>query len=92
VVAFLAVVVFLEETLGVAVFLTVGFEAAFPAAFLGATALLGLSVTSLEVVLFGFSVEVLFTALTIVFLGFSPVEAGFLVVELVFLAEVGFLF
>lgn len=47
VVIFLAVAVFLEEILGVTVFLTTGFEIAFPLDFLGAAAFLGLSAASL---------------------------------------------
>lgn len=93
VVDFLVVVAFFEETLGVAVFLTVGFDATFPIGFLGATVFLGLSVVSLEVVFLGFSAGDFFTAFAVVFLGFSPVEDGFLVVvEVVFLVEAGFLF
>jgi len=90
VVAFLDAVAFLEETLGVAAFLVTGLEATFPPAFFDG-AFLGLSVTSLGVA-FEPSVDDFFTALVVGFLGFSLVEDGFLVVELVFLAEGGFLF
>jgi len=84
------VVAFFEETLAVAVFLTVGFVAAFPLGFLGATVFLGLSAAALEVV---FPVAGFFTAFVVVFLGFSPVEDGFLVVVgVVFFVEAGFLF
>jgi len=89
-VVFLVGVIFFEETLGVAVFLTVGFEAAFPLGFLGAVVFLGLSAASLGDVL---PVVGFFIALAVVFLGFSPVEEGFLVVaEVTFLVEAGFLF
>ena len=89
---FLVVVVFFEETLGVAVFLTAGFEAVLPLDFLAATVFLDLSAASLEAVFLLFSVAGFFTAFVVVFLGFSPVEAGFLVVVEVFLVEAGFLF
>ena len=86
---FLVVVVFFEETLGVAVFLTVGFEAGFkvvlPLAFFGAAVFLGLSAASL-------GVDGFFTTLAVAFLGLSLVEDGFLVVVGVFLVEAGFLF
>ena len=92
-VVFLVVVAFFEETLGVAVFLIVGFELALPLGFLGAAVFLGLSAASLDVVFLGFSVDGFFTTFAVVFLGFSPVEDGFLVVaEVVFLVEGGFLF
>jgi hypothetical protein len=92
-VVFLAAVAFLEETLGVAVFLTVGFEAGLPLGFLGVVAFLGLSATSLDVAFFEFSAAGFFTTFAVAFLGFSLVEDGFLVViEVVFLADAGFLF
>ena len=87
------VVVFFEETLGVAVFLTVGFDVALPLGFLDAVVFLGLSATSLEVAFLGFSADGFFTTFAAVFLGFSVVEDGFLAVaEVVFLVEAGFLF
>jgi len=82
------VVVFFEETLGVAAFLTVGFKAAFALDFLSAVAFLGFSIVSLEVA-FVLSVADFFAA---VLLGLSPVEDGFLTVATLFLAEAGFLF
>ena len=88
---FLVVVVFFEETLGVAVFLTVGLEAALPLGFLGVAVFLGLSAASLETVFLAFSADGFFT-FAVVFLGFSLVEDGFLMVEVVFLVEAGFLF
>jgi len=92
VVLFLVVMVFLEETLGVAVFLTVGFEAALPLGFLGAAVFLDLSTVSLEVVFLGFSAVDFFTTFVVVFLGLSLLEDGFFVVVLLFLTEAGFLF
>jgi hypothetical protein len=93
VVVFLVTVVFLEETFGVAVFLTAGFEAVFPLGFLGATVFLGLSVTSLGAAFLRFSVAGFFTAFAVVLLGLSPAEDGFLVaIEVVFLTGAGFLF
>jgi len=68
---FLVVVVFLEETFGVAVFLTVGFEAAFTVCFLVVVLFLDFSAASLEVVF----LDLLATPLEVVFLEFS--EAGF---------------
>jgi len=89
-VVFLVAVAFFEETLGVAVFLTVGFETALPLGFLGVAVFLGSSAASLGVV---FPVAGFFADFVVVFLGFSPVEDGFLVVvEVVFLVEAGFLF
>jgi len=84
VVVFLVVAVFLEETLGMAVFLIMGFETAFPLGFLGAEVFLALSAVSLEVVFF--------TGFAVVLLDFSLVEDGFLVVVVLFLVEGGFLF
>ena len=92
-VVFLVVGVFFEETLGVAVFLTVGLEVAFPVGFLGAADFLDLSAASLEVTFLGFSTEGFFATFAVVFLGFSLVEDGFLVAaEVVFFVEAGFLF
>lgn len=86
-------VVFFEETLVVAVFLTVGLEATFPLGFLDVTVFLGLSAASLEAVRLEFSATGFFTAFAVVFLGFSLVEDGFLMVaEVIFLAKAGFLF
>ena len=84
-------VVFFEETLVVAVFLTVGLEATFPLGFLDVTVFLGLS--ALEAVRLEFSATGFLTAFAVVFLGFSLVEDGFLMVaEVIFLAKAGFLF
>jgi hypothetical protein len=83
----------LEETFGVAVFLTAGFGAAFTLGFLGVAVFLGLSVVSLEVVFLVFSVADFFTVLAaVVFFGFSLVEDGFFVVVTLLLVEAGFLF
>lgn len=81
------VIVFFEETLGVAAFLTTGFEDAFALVLLGAVVFLGFSVVSLDVA-FELSTAGFFTA----FLGLSLVEDGFLVVVTFFLVEGGFLF
>jgi len=89
---FLVVTVFFEETLGVAVFLTVGFEAALPVGFLGAVVFLDLSAASLEGAFLGFSTDGFFTTFAVVFLGFSLVEDGFLVAAVAFFVEAGFLF
>jgi len=92
-VVFLVVAAFFEETLGVAVFLTVGFEVALPVDFLGAAVFLDLSAVSLDVVFLGLSLDGFFATFAIVFLGFSLVEDGFFVVaEVVFFVEAGFLF
>lgn len=88
VVVFFAVI-FFEETLGVVVFLIVGFEGAFALDLLDAVAFLTFSVVPFEAVL-ECSVAELFTALA--FLGLSLVEAGFLTVLALFLLEAGFLF
>jgi len=90
---FLVVAVLFEGTLGVAVFLTVGFDVDLPLGFLGAAAFLGLSDASLEDAFLVLSVDGFFTTFAAVFLGFSLVEDGFLVAaEVVFLVETGFLF
>lgn len=92
-VVFLVVAVFFEETLGVAVFLTVGFEAALPVGFLDAAVFLDLSAASFEIAFLGFSRDDFFTVFAVVFLDFSLVEDGFLVVtEVAFFVEAGFLF
>ena len=99
---FLVVVVFLEETFGVAVFLTAGLEATFTLCFLVVVLFLDLSAASLEVVFLGLSTVALvflefseagfFTTLdAVVFFGFSPVEDGFLAVAMVLLGGAGFL-
>lgn len=91
--AFLVVVAFLEETLGVAVFLTVGFEAALTLDLLDAEIFLALSAASLEAILLELSEAGFFTAFaTAVFFGFSLVDDGFFVVVVLLLVEVGFLF
>lgn len=82
------VMAFFEETLGVAAFLTVGFEVAFVLDFFGATVFLDFSTVAL-VVAFELSAADFFA---VVLLGFSPVEDGFLVVVTLFLVEAGFLF
>jgi hypothetical protein len=82
-------VVFFEETLGVAVFLTTGFEGAFALDFLDAVALLSFSVVSFDAAL-ELSVAVLLAAFA--FLGLSLEEAGFLTVLALFLLEAGLLF
>lgn len=93
VVVFLVAVVFLEETFGVAVFLTAGFEAVFPLGFLDVTVFLGLSATSLGGAFLRFSVAGFSTAFAVILLDFSPAEDGFLVaIGVVFLAGAGFLF
>lgn len=84
------VIVFFEETLGVAAFLTTGFEDAFALVLLGAVVFLGFSVVSLDVA-FELSTAGFFTAF-VAFLGLSLVEDGFLVVVTFFLVEGGFLF
>jgi len=87
-------VVLLEETFGVAVFLTAGFGAVFTLGFLDVAVFLGLSAVSLEVVFLVFSVAVFFTALVaVVFLGFSPEDDGFFVVAtLLLVGAAGFSF
>lgn len=82
-------VVFFEETLGAAVFLTVGFEGAFVLDFLDAVVFLSFSVVSFDTVL-ELSVAELLAAFA--FLGLSLAEAGFLTVLALFLPEAGFLF
>lgn len=81
-------VVFLEETLGVAVFLTVDFEAIFPLGFLDTAVFFGLSAASLELVFLELSVADFLVALAaVVFFGLSAAS-----LELVFLevSVVGF--
>lgn len=77
---FLAVVVFLEETFGVAVFLAAGLGAAFTLDFT-------------DVAVLVFLVAGFFTALAVVvFFDFSPAEDGFLdVVALLWAEAAGFL-
>ena len=82
-------VVFFEETLGAAVFLTVGFEGAFVLDFLDAVVFLSFSVVSFDTVLELSVVELL---AAFAFLGLSLAEAGFLTVLALFLPEAGFLF
>lgn len=101
---FLVVVALLEETLGVAVFLTVDFEAAFTLCFLvvvlffdfSAASLevifLGLSATSLEAAFLEFSEAGFFTTFDAAFFCFSLVEDGFLAVAVLLLVGAGFLF
>jgi len=98
---FLVVVAFLEETFGVAVFLTVDFEAAFTACFLVVVLFLDLSAMSLDVVFLGLSTVSLvvllefseagfFTTLdAVVFFGLSPVEDGFFAVAVLLLGGAG---
>lgn len=81
----------LEETLGVAVFLTVGFKVAFALDLLGTAALLCFSTVSLETV-FVLSAVDFFPVFDVGFLGLSLTEDGFLVAVTVFLAEAGLLF
>lgn len=92
VVVFLPAVVFLEESLGVAVFLAVGFEDTFPLGFLDAGVFLDLSATALEVAFLEISMAGFFTALATAFFGFSLVEDGFFVVVVPLLVDTGFLF
>jgi hypothetical protein len=82
-VAVFFVAAFLEETLGVAVFLTPGLETTFVVGFFDAV-FLGFSVVSLEVAL-EFSVVCFLTAFVAVFLGVSLAEEGFLAVVVTFL-------
>jgi hypothetical protein len=89
VVAFFAVGVLFEGTLGVAAFLTVGFGVAFVLGFLGVIAFLGFSTASLEDV---FVLSAVFFTFAAVLLGLSPAEDGFLVAVTLFLVEGGFLF
>ena len=101
---FLVVVALLEETFGVAVFLTVDFEGAFTFCFLVVVDFLDFSAASLEVVFLGLSAASLvvflefseagfLTALdAAAFFGFSLVEDGFFAVAVVLLVGAGFLF
>ena len=99
---FLVVVAFLEDTFGVAVFLTVDLEATFTLCFLVVVLFLDLSAASLEVVFLGLSTVALvflefseagfFTTLdAVVFFGFSLVEDGFFAVAVLLLGGAGFL-
>lgn len=90
VVAFFAVEVFLEETLGVATFLTAGFGVAFALGFLEAITFLGFSTVSLEAVFVPSAA--FFVTLAVVLFCLSLAEDGFLVVVTLFLEEAGFLF
>jgi len=101
---FLVAVVFLEETFGVAVFLTVDLEVAFTLCFLvvvlfldlsaaSLVILLGLSAVSLEAILLEFSEAGFFTPLeAVVFFGFSLAEDGFFAVTVLLLVGAGFSF
>ena len=83
------VVAFFEETLAVAVFLTVGFKATFALDFLGAATFLDFSTAPLDVG-FALSAADFFIVLAAAFLGLSAVEDGFLVaVVALFLVEAG---